>query len=178
MLITGRRVDACLPARRTETGGEIRGELRKEDARSSRLLASKGNRYDRKNWNKKRMNEDGGGGKKRNSRNADIYIRSLLHLLSRSSSILRLTGMKYRRSCDSTGDEEGFKRLLCVLSAHASVMDARKSERRKKGERNELKRHLPRLLVAGETLVERGDEISVLEAANGWSIVEPEGDKY
>lgn len=86
--------------------------------------------------------------------------------------------MKYRRSCDSTGDEEGFKRLLCVLSAHASVMDARKRERRKKGERNELKRHLPRLLVAGETLVERGDEISVLEAANGWSIVEPEGDKY
>lgn len=114
------------------------------------------------------MNEDGGGGKKRNSRNADIYIRSLLHLLSRSSSILRLTGMKYRRSCDSTGDEEGFKRLLCVLSAHASVMDARKRERRKKGERNELKCHLPRLLV----------EISVLEAANGWSIVEPEGDKY
>lgn len=50
--------------------------------------------------------------------------------------------------------------------------------RRKKGERNELKCHLPRLLVAGETLVERGDEISVLEAANGWSIVEPEGDKY
>ena len=76
--------------------------------------------------------------------------------------------MKYRRSCDSTGDEEGFKRLLCVLSAHASVMDARKSERRKKGERNELKCYLPRLLV----------EISVLEAANGWSIVEPEGDKY
>lgn len=74
MLITVGRVDACLPARRGETGGEIRGELRKEDARSSRLLASKGNRYDRKNWNKKRMNEDRGGGKKRNSRNADIYI--------------------------------------------------------------------------------------------------------
>lgn len=76
MLITGRRVDACLPARRTETGEEIRGELRKEDARSSRLLASKRNRYDRKNWNKKRMNEDGGGGRKRNSRNADIYKES------------------------------------------------------------------------------------------------------
>lgn len=137
------------------SNGNRRRDSRRIAQRGCSFLApsceSKGNRYDRKNWNKKRMNEDGGGGKKRNSRNADIYIRSLLHLLSRSSSILRLTGMKYRRSCDSTGDEEGFKRLLCVLSArvHASVMDARKRERRKKGERNELKRHLPRLLVAG-----------------------------